>query len=114
MEVAMRGSKPECVVLSAAARVILEQLERCYIGQQIALRACIILDAADGRNNSQIARDLNISLDMVRLWRRRWIARAASNLDEPAILDCLTDAPRSGRPTSSLREREVAGHQVLV
>jgi hypothetical protein len=113
MEVGMHSSKPECVVLSAAARMVLEQLERRYIGQQIALRACIILDAADGRNNSQIARDLNISLDMVRLWRRRWLELDAASMDEPTILDCLTDAPRSGRPTSSLREREVAGHQVL-
>jgi hypothetical protein len=110
----MRGSKPKYVELTPSARMVLEQLERRYMGQQIALRACIILDAADGRNNSQISRDLSISLDMVRLWRRRWIELNAANLDEPAILDCLTDAPRSGRPTNCLREREVAGQPALM
>jgi hypothetical protein len=108
MEASMRGSKPEYIELTTAARMVLEQLERRYAGQQIALRACIILDAADGRNNSQISRDLSISLDMVRLWRRRWIELGAANLDELSILDCITDAPRSGRPISSLREREIA------
>src|SRR5437879_9634852 len=40
--------------------------------QQLVLRARIILLAADGLNNSQIARTLGLEADTVRLWRQRW------------------------------------------
>jgi DNA-binding NarL/FixJ family response regulator len=37
--------------------------------QQVVLRARIILAAAQGASNAQIARDLHINVDTVRLWR---------------------------------------------
>ena len=40
--------------------------------QQQVLRARIVLAAAQGRSNAQIARDLAINIDTVRLWRDRW------------------------------------------
>lgn len=40
--------------------------------QQIAIRASIILLANEGQNHREIARTLNISRDMARLWRNRW------------------------------------------
>jgi len=40
--------------------------------QQIALRARIIVLAGQGYNQQKIARELNISRKMVRLWRERW------------------------------------------
>jgi putative transposase len=95
----MRGPKPEPIVLSDAARVALEQLERRHTTpQQVALRARIVLAAAAGRNTAEIARDLSISLDMARLWRRRWLALQAASLDDLPLLDRLSDAPRSGKP----------------
>jgi hypothetical protein len=44
------------------------------VTQQLALRARILLAAADGANNSQIARQVEVSLDMVRRWPERWLA----------------------------------------
>ena len=43
--------------------------------QQVALRARIILAADAGKNNSQIAREEEVSVDTVRAWRNRWLAR---------------------------------------
>ena len=95
----MRGPKPEPIVLTDAARTALEQLVRRHTTpQQLALRARIVLAAADGHNNAQIARELDISLDMARLWRRRWLALEPASLDDLPVLDRLTDAPRPGKP----------------
>jgi hypothetical protein len=60
LEMSMPGSKPEPIVLTPATRLVLEQLERWTFGQPISFRARIILAAADGCNNTQIARDLGI------------------------------------------------------
>ncbi len=57
--------------------------------QQQALRARIVLGAAEGRSNTQIAGEVGASLPTVGLWRRNFVARR---------IDGLTDAPRSGRP----------------
>jgi hypothetical protein len=100
MEITMPGPQPEQIVLTPATRLVLEQLERWTIGQTISYRARIILAAADGHNNTQIARDLGISLDMVRLWRRRWFMFDPTCMDEHAIRDYLSDMPRPGRSTS--------------
>ncbi len=40
---------------------------------QIALRAQIILKAEKGSGNKEISRTLNISVDMVRYWRKRFL-----------------------------------------
>lgn len=40
--------------------------------QQQVLRARIVLAAAQGHSNIQIARDLAINVDTMRLWRDRW------------------------------------------
>lgn len=95
----MRGPKPDPIVLSDNERVALQQLERRpSTPQQIVLRARIVLAAADGCNSAQIARDHVISLDMARLWRRRWLALAPASLEDLPVLDRLSDAPRSGKP----------------
>ncbi len=57
--------------------------------QQQALRARIVLGAAEGRSNTQIAGEVGASLPTVGLWRRNFVARR---------IDGLADAPRSGRP----------------
>ena len=47
-------------------------LARHSTPQQLALRGRMILAAASGKNTSQIARDLEVSVDTVRSWRTRW------------------------------------------
>ena len=102
----MRGPKPTAIVLSDAERHQLEQLVRRHsTPQQIALRARIVLAAADGANNCQIARQLDLSLDMVRRWRTRWLVLQPASLDDLPIAERLTDLPRSGKPVTISAEQ---------
>jgi putative transposase len=65
--------------------------------QQIAFRASIILLADQGQNHQQIATSLNISRDMARLWRNRWLALSPQ---QKTVLERLSDAERSGTPAT--------------
>ncbi len=95
----MRGPKPASVILSAETRQELEGLVRRHtLPQHIALRGRIILAAADGFNNSQIARALNLDVDTVRLWRQRWLTFDAIPLPDLSLEERLSDMPRAGRP----------------
>ena len=95
----MRGPKPPTVELSPEVRQDLERLLRRHsLPQQLALRARIILAAADGENNSQIARRLDLDVDTVRRWRSRWLSFAPIPLSELSLDERLSDVPRSGRP----------------
>ncbi len=95
----MRGPKPPPITLSAAERQALERLVRRHATpQQVALRAQLLLAAADGANHCQIARQFDVSLDMVRRWRERWLACQAASLEDLPVADRLTDAPRPGTP----------------
>ncbi len=95
----MRGPKPPTIELATAERQELERLVRRHTTpQQLALRARIVLAAADGANNCQIARHLDVSLDMVRRWRERWLVLQPASLDDLPLADRLTDAPRPGKP----------------
>jgi transposase len=95
----MRGPKPPVVALSAEERAGLEGLVRAHrTPQQVALRARIVLAAADGRNNTQIARQLGIDADTVRLWRMRWLGMQAASLEDLRLTERLTDAPKPGAP----------------
>lgn len=94
----MRGPKPPIIVLSSEERQELDALLRRHsTPQQIALRARIVLAAATGKNNGQIVRDLDVSREMVRLWRTRWLALAPLPLAELSAAERLADIPRSGR-----------------
>jgi putative transposase len=69
--------------------------------QQVALRARIILAAAQGASNAQIARELHITVDTARLWRDRWARGSESNHEEKdqetvSLVQRLQDAPRPG------------------
>ncbi len=95
----MRGPKPPPIELVDAERLALERLVRRHATpQQLALRAQIVLAAADGANNCQIARHLDVSVDMVRRWRTRWLVCQAASLADLPVVDRLTDAPRPGKP----------------
>jgi hypothetical protein len=54
-------------------------------GQQKAQRARSILKAAEGKNNTELAKELKISVDMAALWRERWLALAAVGLDDLSV-----------------------------
>ena len=71
----------------------------------MVLRARIVLAAADGANNHQIARQLEVSVDMVRRWRERWIALGAASVEELPVEERLTDAPRPGKPRTITPEQ---------
>jgi len=87
------------VKLSQAERDGLEKLiKRHQVGQQMALRARIILAAAHGQKNKEIAATFKITLDTVRLWRNRWVKLQDISLDDLSIEDRLQDAPRPGAP----------------
>ncbi len=95
----MRGPRPQAIELTDLERRGLETLARRHTTpQQTALRARIILAAADGRNNAQIARDLAVGVEVARLWRGRWRELQAVDLADLSVAQRLADAPRSGAP----------------
>jgi putative transposase len=103
----MRGPKPRAITLSDTERQGLASLVRRHgTPQQLALRARMVLAAAAGANNCQIARQLGGSLDLVRRWRERWRVLQPATLDDVPIADRLTDAPRPGAPRRITAEQE--------
>lgn len=69
--------------------------------QQVVQRARIILASAQGSSNSQIARDLHVNVDTVRLWRDRWANWQADEQERDGegavhLAQRLRDAPRPG------------------
>ncbi len=64
--------------------------------QQVVLRARIVLATAQGHANAQIARELDINVDTVRLWRDRWAGLQGIDLETLSIAERLQDAPRPG------------------
>jgi len=102
----MRGPQPPAVTLSMVERQGLQALIRCHTTpQQIAMRARVVLAAADGRNNSQIARQLGVHVETVRQWRTRWLGFQAVSMDDLSLEERLTDAPRPGVPARITAEQ---------
>ena len=88
------------IELTAEERQGLEALVRRHTtAQQRGLRARLILAAADGGNNAQIARHLDVDVETVRRWRGRWLGLQPISLADLSVEDRLADAPRSGAPT---------------
>src|SRR3954468_10596648 len=78
------------IELTAEERAQLEAWERRRTSAQaLALRSRIVLAAAEGPNNTEIARELGIAVSSVRKWRNRFAEHR---------LDGLTDEPRPGQP----------------
>lgn len=94
-----------CVTLSPEQKTALERLRRAHCTpQQLALRAWIILLAADGTGVRETARMVGVEAKTVRLWRRRWLAVQG----EDSITNRLADAPRSGAPAVFTAEQVCA------
>jgi transposase len=84
----MRVAQP--IVLGADVRRKLEQQARGRsTPARVVLRSRIVLLAADGLQNKQIAATLKVAPRMVTLWRGRFLAQGIAGL--------LKDAPRPGR-----------------
>jgi transposase len=78
------------VELSAAERGQLESwTRRRTSAQALALRSRIVLLAAEGLSNVEVARELGIQRNTVAKWRSRFVEHR---------LDGLTDEPRPGQP----------------
>ena len=95
----MPGPKAVVVTLTDKEKTGLEQLiKRRNVRQQIAKRARIVLAAAEGKSNSQIVREQNLSRDMVRQWRQRWLDLQPIALTDLSIEERLEELPRPGKP----------------
>jgi putative transposase len=95
----MPGPKAINIQLSEEAVTGLSKLVKAHqTGQQMALRARIILAAGQDQSNAQIARELGVEEDTVRLWRKRWHMFEPIPLSELSIVERLEDLPRSGAP----------------
>ena len=86
----MTGPAAVEIVLSARERGELEaRVRRRKIARADAMRAEIVLLAADGLNNCAIADEIGASRMTVLTWRKRFAAQR---------LDGLDDEPRCGAP----------------
>lgn len=95
----MRGRTPLQVELSENERDALETLVRRHnTPQQLTLRARIVLSAAQGLSNKEIAKRQGLHRDTVSFWRERWVILAAATLEDLPVKDRLSDDPRPGRP----------------
>jgi putative transposase len=102
----MATPRPPKVVLSKRERAELEHLVRAYTtGQQLALRARIVLAADDGLNNLQIARELGVDDETPGHWRRRWLQFHDVPLEEVNVAKRLADAPKPGAPAKFTPEQ---------
>jgi hypothetical protein len=90
-DVVARGSaSPFDIVLTAEERGELERRARSYTAPYgVVVRAKIVLLAADGHANVDIAARCDTSPQVVSRWRKRFFEQRLKGLE---------DAPRSGRP----------------
>lgn len=109
----MRGRRAQPIQLTEEQQAILEALVRSSITpQRVVERARVILLAAQGETNENIAKSLGRDYRVAAKWRKRW-AKASDRLCDieqkegirslrRQIETVLADAPRKGRqPTFS-------------
>ena len=86
----MPRTSPYTIKLSGQERSILEARARKYtLPYRDVFRAQIVLLAAQGLRNDEIAERLNSRREVVSMWRKRFFHERLLGLDE---------RPRSGRP----------------
>lgn len=91
--------------LTDEERSELERLIRTgSTSQQLALRARMIVLAADGVGVGETAQQLGVWRKGVSVWRARWRAGGAGK----TVAERLADAPRSGAPTTITPEQTCA------
>jgi transposase-like protein len=78
------------ILLSREERAELERRVACYtLPHKVVVRAKMILYAADGQSNTEIARRLETAADVVGRWRKRFFEERLAGLE---------DRERAGRP----------------
>lgn len=101
-----KGPKPAELTLSQEEQTRLEALvHRHSTPQQLAKRGRMVLLAAEGKRNAEIARELKVSVDTVRSWRGRWLSLQEVPFTELSVAERLTDAPRPGKPSQITAEQ---------
>src|SRR5687768_3910825 len=91
-EALMSRRSPFVIALSDADRAVLEERVRAYTAPFAeVVRAKIVLLAAEGLPNAAIAQRLDVNVDVVSRWRKRFSEEG---------LNGLRDRKRSGRPRS--------------
>ncbi|MHC5599914.1 MAG: helix-turn-helix domain-containing protein [Nostoc sp.] len=70
----------------------------------MAQRARIVLKAALGQNNAEIARTLDISIKMARHWRHYWVETTEQS---KTVMERLRDRHRPGSPLKFTLEQQV-------
>jgi Winged helix-turn helix len=86
----MPRHSPYRIELSGEERAVLESLARSYtLPYWQVMRAQMVLMAADGLRNDQIAVRLRCGRDVVSQWRKRFFEQRLAGLE---------DRPRCGRP----------------
>lgn len=112
----MARPHPQQLTVTVDQRGVLERLLRqASCPQALARRTRIVLAAAAGATNEQIASDIGCAHATVRLWRRRWYERSEQLACEAmserelraAIAEVLADAARPGRPDTFTAEQIV-------
>lgn len=85
-----RGRQLAPLSITTEERESLERwTRRAKTGQALAQRARIILESATGKSNTEVARHLRVTNQMVGKWRMRFLEKR---------LDGLLDEPRPGTP----------------
>src|SRR5580692_7161082 len=85
------------ITLSDADRMTLERWSRGRSTQaRLVTRARVVLSAAEGKENKDIAVELHISRVAVACWRDRFATAGVAVLE--------TDAPRGGRPPKARQD----------
>jgi len=88
----MPRRSPFAIRLSAGERHVLERQARSYTSPYWeVVRARLVLLAADGLRNDEIARRLDMPRQVVSKWRRRYFEEGRAG---------LADRPRGGRPAA--------------
>jgi len=113
------GPQPPDIILAPLLKQILEKIARQYTNPYwLVIRAKMVLYAAAGANNADIAHRLDTDSDTVAHWRGRWIAASprfaaaeAAGLPEKdwraLIESVLADDPRPGAPDTFHSEQLV-------
>ncbi len=96
------GRRAARIILSAEERGELERLLRTRsTPQQLALRARMIVLAADGLSVKETAQRLGVWRKTVSEWRKRWLSGTFRN----EVTERLGDRPRSGAPANITAEQ---------
>jgi transposase len=87
----MPRKSPYAIELTTEERTLLERQARCYtLSYREVVRAKIVLLAAKGLGNDEIAARLDSRREIVSKWRKRFFEQRLAGLEE---------RPRRGRPS---------------